>query len=189
MCTAAPKAAVRTACPMPRGEGGAPLRRQTGFTYIGLLVMIVLIGLMLAATGEVAGTAAQRERERELLFIGHQYRDAIARFYHQNHRYPQELAELIESATSGPQSAHFLRRLYADPMTGATDWVLLPSLGGGIMGVASASTRAPLKRAGFDEVDVDFQDAETYAGWTFVYDPLALRQHAPQGVHGPTGAP
>jgi type II secretory pathway pseudopilin PulG len=157
---------------MPHGDRHA--RRQAGFTYIGLLVAIVLIGLMLAAAGETARTTAQREREAELLFIGHQYRNAIARFYRQNHRYPQALEELLNFASGGPQSAHYLRRLYLDPMTRAADWVLLQAPGSGINGVASASLQVPMKRSGFDFVDVGFEDAQTYADWTFVYDPRAL---------------
>ncbi|MBS0419497.1 MAG: type II secretion system protein [Proteobacteria bacterium] len=144
----------------------------SGFTYLGILALIVLIGLMLAMAGEVASTQAQREREAELLFIGHQYRDAIAFFYRVNHRFPQTPAELVQSADSATPVKYFLRRLYRDPMTGAADWSLIPAANGGFMGVASTSTRAPLKRAGFDLVDTDFDQAEKYTDWVFIYDPL-----------------
>jgi type II secretory pathway pseudopilin PulG len=152
---------------MRRGKGGAC---EAGFTYIGVLVLIALIGIMLATVGQVAATVAQREREKELLFIGHAYRAAIGRFVRQNHRYPEALAELVQFDTGGPQPAHYLRRLYPDPMTRAVDWILLPAPNQGIMGIASSSQRLPLKRAGFDDADLGFDDAQTYADWAFLFD-------------------
>ena len=64
---------------MPRGERAR--RSEGGFTYLGLLFLVALIGLMLAAAGEVAATAAQRERETQLLWVGHEYRAAIGRYW------------------------------------------------------------------------------------------------------------
>ena len=148
-------------------------RGESGFTYLGVLVLIVLIGLMLAAAGQVARVTAQRERETELLFIGHEYREAIGRFVRANHRFPTELAELVQYEGAGPVPAHYLRHLYRDPMTRAVDWTLIPAPGVGIMGIASSSKAVPLKRADFDDIDVDFDQAETYADWLFIYNPRA----------------
>jgi type II secretory pathway pseudopilin PulG len=154
-------------------------RAQAGFTYLGVLVLVVLIGLMLASAGQVARTTAQRERETELLFIGHQYREAIGRFVRANHRYPTTLEELVQFDGAGPAPDHYLRRLYRDPMTRQADWTLIQAPGVGFMGVASSSKQVPLKHANFDENDIDFDQAETYADWQFVYNPrsrsLSLR--------------
>ncbi len=158
---------MKTACPMRRGRRGY----AGGFTYLGLLVLVTLIGVLLAAAGEVASTSAQRERETELLFIGHQFRDAIASFYRHTGHYPFTLEELVTAPTQGPAPAHFLRRVYRDPMTREANWIILPGPGGGVMGVASASQRMPLKRAGFDDVDPMFDQAQTYSDWNFVFDP------------------
>jgi len=155
---------------MPRSS--RPPKCNEGFTYLGILALIVLIGLMLAMAGEVASTQAQREREADLLFIGHQYRNAIERFYRVNHRFPQTTAELVQSTDSAGATQYFLRRPYRDPMTAASDWSLIPAPSGGFMGVASKSGRVPLKRAGFDWTDPDFDRAEKYSDWTFIYDPL-----------------
>jgi hypothetical protein len=46
--------------------------------------------------------------------------------------------------------------------------------------VSSSSARAPLKRAGFEAVDVDFDKAEKYSDWAFVYDPV-------RGLRSPIG--
>lgn len=162
---------------MRRGERR---RGSAGFTYLGLLALIVLIGIMLAAAGQVAATSAQRDREAQLLWVGHEYRAAIGRYWIQRRTFPQALDELLGTAPDAPAPARYLRRLYPDPMTNAVDWVLVPAPGGGIMGVASSSQRAPLKTAGFDDVDLGFADAKTYAEWQFTFVPGASRRARPR---------
>lgn len=172
-------------CRMRCGERRA---REGGFTYIGLLILIALIGIVLATVGQVTATTMQREREKQLLWVGHAYRNAISRYVIHNGHYPMALADLVESsiasATADPLPQHYLRRLYPDPMAQGADWVLVPALDGGIMGIASSSQKAPIKRAGFDEVDMDFKDAETYGDWQFIYDARRRWGQGPQGVHG-----
>src|SRR5207248_3217518 len=46
--------------------------QQRGFTYIGLLIIIAIMGMGLAAFGELYSHAAQRDKERELLFVADQ---------------------------------------------------------------------------------------------------------------------
>ena len=143
---------------------------SAGFTYIGLLLAVVLLGLALSAVGTVWRTTAQREREKELLFIGHEFQAAIAAYYEAGGRqFPQDLGDLLEDKR-WPKARHFLRRLYADPMTRNTDWTLIrDSLG--ITGVSSSSTAVPIKKSGFRTEDEAFADAETYQDWKFVYIP------------------
>jgi type II secretory pathway pseudopilin PulG len=155
------------------------LRRARGFTYVGLLVLVVLIGILLAAAGEVAATSARREREAELLWVGHQYQAAIVRYWNQRRAYPQALQDLLGAAPDAPVQVRYLRRLYPDPMTNAVDWVLLQAPNGGIMGVASSSKRAPLKTGGFDEADKDFANASTYGDWQFTFQTAAYRSKPP----------
>jgi type II secretory pathway pseudopilin PulG len=162
---------------MQRGERSR--RGERGFTYVGLLVLIVLIGLMLAAAGEVVATTARREREAQLLWVGHQYRAAIGRYWGQRRAYPQALQELLGAAPDAPLQVRYLRRLYPDPMTNAVDWVLVPAPSGGIMGVTSSSNRVPLKTGHFDDVDHEFADAATYGGWQFTFVPGVVRRRSP----------
>jgi type II secretory pathway pseudopilin PulG len=162
---------------MRRGE--RTRRSAAGFTYIGLLVVIVLIGLALASAGEVAATTAQRERETQLLWAGHEYRAAIARYWSRKRAYPPTLQDLLGSAPDDPLQVHFLRRLYPDPMTNAVDWVLVPAPNGGIMGVASSSKRAPRKTSNFDAADQDFANASSYGDWQFTFRPGVIRRRTP----------
>lgn len=162
---------------MSRGERAR--RRDGGFTYVGLLALVVLMGLMLSAAGEVASTAAQREREARLLWVGHEYRAAIGRYWNQRRAYPQTLQDLLGAAPDAPVQVHYLRRLYPDPMTNAVDWLLVPAPNGGIMGVASSSKRVPLKAAGFDAAEKDFADAKTYGDWQFTFAAGAIRRKSP----------
>ena len=154
---------------MRRGNrrGGRP---EGGFAFIGVLSLIVLIGLLLAAAGQVASTDAQREREVELLYVGHAYRAALHSYYAVMRHSPTTLDELVQIG-DGPRPVRFLRRLYRDPMTNAGDWNLIRGADGGILGISSRSTKIPLKRAGFEARDESFEDAETYAEWMFSANP------------------
>src|SRR5689334_14742094 len=152
--------------------------QQRGFTYLGLLIAIVVMGLMLSAAGKLWSTTERRERETQLLFAGHQFRNAIAAYFAQHHRYPPALQDLLGDPES-PTPQRYLRRMYIDPMTGSSDWHLITAPAGGIMGVASTSTLIPLKQANFEPVDVSFAQADCYCGWQFVYVPLYRH---PRGV-------
>lgn len=162
---------------MPRGD--RTRRGARGFTFVGLLAVIVLLGLMLAVAGEVASTATQRDREAQLLWAGHEYRAAIGRYWSQKRTYPQTLQDLLGAAPDAPVQMRYLRHLYPDPMTNAVDWVLVPAANGGIMGVASSSKRTPLKTGNFDDADQGFADATTYSDWQFAFVPNLVRRKAP----------
>jgi type II secretory pathway pseudopilin PulG len=160
------------------GTKGSARRRDGGFTYIGLLVILVLLGVMLAAAGKVASTTARREREAQLLWVGHEYRAAIGRYWNQRRAYPPTLRELLGTAPDAPVQVRYLRQLYLDPMTNAVDWALVPAPDGGIMGVASSSRRAPLKTGHFDEADKAFEEAKTYGDWQFTFQTGLVRRKA-----------
>lgn len=149
---------------------------QSGFTFLGLLILIVIIGAGLAATGTLFSHAAQREKERELLFVGHEFRDAIESYYRRSPgapAYPKSLDDLVDDKRF-PMPQHHLRRIYADPMTGKPDWLAVEAPGGGIMGVRSRSQAAPIKTGNFELADAAFEDAKHYADWPFFYKPQEL---------------
>ncbi len=157
---------------------------ERGFSYLVLLFAVAIAAAGLAGTGIVWHTAQQREKEAELLFIGNQYRAAIASYYLRTpgnlRRYPAALEELVKDPRF-PMTVRHLRKLYRDPFTGTTEWGLIAAPGGGIMGIYSKSETAPLKRAGFDlpnrvleERAKALGDKMTYKDWQFVYVAPAL---------------
>jgi len=154
--------------------------RQQGFTYVGLLIAVVIMGLMLTVAGRIWSTTEQREREAQLLWVGHAYRMAISSYYASGHQYPATLQDLLLDERS-PVPIRHLRSLYLDPMTGAADWTLIQTASGtGVMGVASSSQRVPIKRKNFDLVDSTFTGTECYCLWQFVYYPNRFNRFLPK---------
>jgi len=150
----------------------APSRRsELGFSYIGLLILVAIMGVTLAATGELWQTTSKREKEEQLLFVGDQFRMAIQRYYNQPgavKRFPLSLDDLLKDPRS-PNTRRYLRRLYADPITGSTEWGLVRGPSGEIYGVYSRSEEEPMKQANFRLADTAFQGRKRYADWQFVY--------------------
>lgn len=167
------------AAPMPAGNRRLPdagsARRQAGFTYLGILLAVAILGVMLAAVGTVWSTAAQREREVQLLFVGEAYRAAIASYYRSSGQLPRELQDLVEDRRSLALARH-LRRLYDDPITGRFDWEIVRAADGGILGVHSAAPGAPMKRANFPPGEAEFADAACYCDWQFAFNPAQARR-------------
>jgi type II secretory pathway pseudopilin PulG len=153
--------------------------KQRGFTYLGILISVAVIGAGLAAFAELASHAAQREKEAELLFRGNAFRAAIASYYSKESRYPQSLEQLLEDKRY-PMPVRHLRKLYADPMTGEANWGLLEAPGGGVMGVHSRSGSRPIKTGNFRLPDQDFEQAESYADWKFFHQPAATPRETPK---------
>jgi type II secretory pathway pseudopilin PulG len=153
-----------------------PAFLQRGFTYLGLLIIVAVMGMGLATLGELYSHAAQREKERELLFVGHQFRQAIASYYNSSPGakvFPKKIEELLEDKRF-PMPQHHLRKLYRDPITASTDWALVEAPGGGFMGVHSRSDEPPVKTGGFQVVDQALEGSEHYTDWAFVYSPPGL---------------
>lgn len=144
---------------------------QQGFTCIGVLVLIALMGIALAAAGQVWHTLQTREKERELLFIGQQFRLALNRYARhapgQSRRAPLRLEELLQDPRY-PGIQRYIRKIYVDPMTGDADWGLITGPGGEIYGVHSLSDAEPLKKSGFALADRKFEGAMKYSDWVFM---------------------
>ena len=152
-------------------------RMGSGFTYLAMLFFVAVIGASLAGTGIVWSQSRQREKEAELLWIGEQFRQAIALYYQRTpgavKRYPERLEDLLEDRRY-PSVQRYLRRIYADPITGKAAWGLVQVPGGGIMGVHSFSELRPIKSAGFSGQFERFEAAMKLSDWRFVYEPMVL---------------
>lgn len=140
---------------------------QRGFTYLGVMFVVVALGISLAATGELWSTTHQRDREEALLFAGDQIRAALVSYreHTPGKRLPGTLDELLADRRNVVIRRH-LRRLYLDPMTHG-EWALLRLPDGQIVGVYSTSTRTPIKRGGFPQRYAGFSEAKTYQDWVF----------------------
>jgi type II secretory pathway pseudopilin PulG len=115
----------------------------------GAVLLVLLVTLGLLAIGqtvvlELWSVARHRERERNLLFAGEQYRRALASYARLTPAgaspHPAHLEELLEDRRFPRPVAH-LRQLWADPFTGRADWQLV-RVGGRIVGVQSRATTA-----------------------------------------------
>ena len=154
------------------------VRRDRGYTYLGLLFAVAILSAGLGVVGELWQTAMRRDKEAELIHAGNAYRRAIMLYYESSPRgrpqYPQRLEQLLKDDRH-PGTRRYLRRLYIDPITGQQEWGAIRAPDGGIMGVHSLATAAPLKQSGFRPVDASLAGAASYADWKFFYQPPAAR--------------
>jgi type II secretory pathway pseudopilin PulG len=109
-----------------------------GFTYLGLLLAVAVIGIGLAVVSEVWATTAHRQRMAELEWVGNQYVQAIGSYYESSpggtKRFPVSIDDLLEDKRV-PFVKRHLRQAYANPMTGKQDWGWIAAPGGGIRGL------------------------------------------------------
>ena len=147
---------------------------EAGLTYLGVLILTAMLTISIAAAGILWHFAQQRQRESDLLFIGNQFRTAIGRYYLNQvgpqKEYPKRLEDLLRDPRH-PGTVRYLRKLYADPITGSTDWGLLKTPDGSIIGVYSKSNRKPIKGKMLRPIDRHLERKSKYSEWKFVYLP------------------
>lgn len=116
------------------------MRSQRGFTYLGMLLVIALVGLGLAVGSELWSKTAQRQRNEQQLWAGLQIQQAIGSYYESApggaKRFPQSLTDLLNDQRF-PTVRRHLRQVYVDPTTPDGTWVLIRAPDGGIRGVRS----------------------------------------------------
>ena len=162
---------------------------EDGFTYLGVLLLILVMAMGLASAGELWATAARRDRERQLLWVGTQYAQALRSYYRSSPglaQYPKALEDLLQDERF-PNPKHHLRQLYPDPITGG-GWALMRGFDGRITGLTSASTDKPLKQADFPSQWSDFAGMASYKDWQFVAE-KAFLDGAPGAGKGPSRSP
>jgi type II secretory pathway pseudopilin PulG len=147
----------------------ASRRDNAGFTYIGLLLAIALMGAGLAAIGQSWRSNVQRSKEAELFFVGEQFANAIKRYYDDSpggdKRLPKSLADLVQDKRY-PVTKRHLRKIYLDPMRGKAEWGLV-MLKDGIVGVHSLSEEMPYRNR---DADAGTGGKQRYADVKFVAD-------------------
>lgn len=150
-------------------------RAQRGVVLMGLMVLLALGGLAAVAYGEAAVISRQRERETQLLWVGHQYRQALESYYLASpgpvKHLPTQLAELVRDSRF-PAPVRHLRKLYADPIQPEVPWGLVRR-GNQIIGVYSQADGEPLRRHQLGPGMEGMEGANQYTGWRFLYVPRA----------------
>ena len=90
------------------------MRRDDGFTLIGLLVVVAIVNISLAVAVTSWMTLDKRADEAELIYRGQQYVRALRCHQQQEGALPEELDELLDSDC--------IRALYPEPMSASGEW-------------------------------------------------------------------
>ena len=143
---------------------------------MGVLMLISIAGIGMAGVGLVWHQNAQRENEKELLFIGEEYRKAIGSYYESSpgaaKQFPLSLDDLLLDKRF-PNTKRHIRKLYADPIARNTQWGLIKQQAQ-ITGIYSVSKLTPLKKFGFADQYEIFSTAVEYNEWKFNYIPSSV---------------
>jgi len=93
-------------------------RPQAGFTLIELIVVMAIVALLVSIAAPRYFRSVDRAKENTLRTSLGVMRDAIDQFAADKGRYPESLAELVES--------RYLRAVPTDPMTDSeATWVII----------------------------------------------------------------
>jgi general secretion pathway protein G len=96
----------------------ATSKRRRGFTLIELLVVMAIIATLLSLALPRYFGSIDKSKEVTLMQSLSVMRDAIDKFYSDNGRYPDQVADLVER--------RYLRTVPVDPVTESTDtWVVI----------------------------------------------------------------
>eukprot|EP01036_Dinobryon_divergens_P011314 gene11314-15222_t len=177
---------------MPTGDA---MRRQAGkgFTYVGLMILVAMIGLVAAATLKAGSLFQRAAKEKELLEIGAQFSEALRSYAKATPAgsppQPPSLKELLRDPRF-PNPRRHLRKIFVDPITGKAEWgVVYLRDKAGVLAVYSLSDSAPLKIANFDLRFQNMDGKKRISDWKFAMaggDALNPALLAPNSM---TGAP
>lgn len=159
----------------PVGKAIKTTKSQSGYSYVVLLVSLIIIGIGAQTTHLLLSRLSLAEQEKELLFRGLAYRQAIGAYYKDVGHYPKQIDDLYRDSSS-IKGKHYIRALYPEPISG--EWHLIRNGAHEIVGVASSSEKSPRKKANFPQDLESFNDAESYRDWQFVF-------HPPQQIPSP----
>lgn len=144
---------------------------EGGFTYVGLVIFVAILGLVGAATLKVDSLLRRAAAEQELLEIGAEYSEALRSYAAATPRgyptAPPTLQELLKDPRF-PGTRRHLRRIYVDPVTGRQEWgIVYQGDKVGVLAVYSLSQAQPLKVANFDARFQNFENKEHLSEWKF----------------------
>jgi hypothetical protein len=90
---------------------------EAGYVLLAVIFLTVLLLISLAVAAPKIAVEIQRDRDMETIHRGEQYKRAIQLYYRTFGAYPVSFDQLKET-----NNIRFLRKEYADPLTGKVDW-------------------------------------------------------------------
>src|SRR5438552_2511824 len=99
-----------------RRNGG----QEGGWALLTIVFFATLLVLSLSAVAPRWAFEGQRDREDQLISRGKGYTRAIQLYFRKFRRYPARMEELENT-----NQVRFLRRKWADPITGSDEWRIL----------------------------------------------------------------
>ncbi|MFC0131676.1 type II secretion system pseudopilin PulG [Massilia eurypsychrophila] len=148
-----------------------PSRHHGGFTYLGLIVLVTVIGLVGAATLKIDSLMRRAAAEEELLDIGAAFSNALDSYAAATPQgqplHPPSLNELLKDPRT-PGVRRHLRKIFVDPVTGSAEWGIVYRAGQvGVVAVHSLSKAPPLKIGNFAARFVGFENKQHLSDWKF----------------------
>lgn len=137
------------------------------------MIAVAIISIIAAATVQIGAVVQRREAEDELLAVGLEFKAAIRSYYESTpvgvpSSAPPSFDVLLKDPRF-PGAKRHLRKLYRDPITGTTDWGIIHSVEGGILGVYSKALGEPIRRDNFPDEFFHFKGKKRYSDWLFIY--------------------
>jgi type II secretory pathway pseudopilin PulG len=147
-------------------------RAQKGFTYLGLLIFIAILGLISGATLHLGAMMQRREAEQDLLERGLIMSRALESYARNaggsRSTAPASIDELLHDPRFPKSTVRHLRRIEIDPITGRPEWGLVRGPDGkSIIAIHSLSEEHPLKIGDFPKPFEDFEGKGSYREWVF----------------------
>jgi len=172
--------------PSPAGS------REAGFTYVGLVFFVAILGLVGAATLKVDSLLRRAAAEQDLLEIGAEFSEALRSYAAATPRgyptAPPTLQDLLKDPRF-PGTRRHLRKIFVDPVTGKDEWgIVYQGDKIGVLAVYSLSRAQPLKVANFDARFLNFENKEHLSEWKFTATGQGVSVTAPNNVT-PPGTP
>jgi type II secretory pathway pseudopilin PulG len=145
-------------------------RALRGFSLVGVLIVVAVLGLVGAAGAKLGSAVYRRHAELALLDVGMAFSRALGSYARATPPgqpdAPRSLQELLLDPRKQSRLRH-LRKLFADPLTGSSEWGLERDEDGRIVGIYSLAEGRPIKRAGFARRFAQFAGKNSYQDWKF----------------------
>jgi hypothetical protein len=130
---------------------------QFGFAYLAVLFLVAAVALSMSVVTQDTALQLKREKEQDWYFVGNQYKQAIASYYHQSpdglKMLPKQVDELLLDKRFVAPVRH-LRKAYRDPLTNQP-WELIKSSQEQLIGVRSNQQQSILSTSLLQKIQTE----------------------------------